>query len=46
MEKIFSVQDRQNAFEFVLSAARENDRIMRMRQNGKDIQRAGSAERF
>ena len=25
MEKIFSVQDRQNAFEFVLSAAREND---------------------
>jgi hypothetical protein len=27
MEKIFSVQDRQNAFEFVLSAARENDRI-------------------
>ena len=28
MEKIFSVQDRQNAFEFVLSAARENDRII------------------
>ena len=34
MEKIFSVQDRQNAFEFVLSAARENDRIIALVQVG------------
>lgn len=34
MEKIFSVQDRQNAFEYVLSAARECGRIIALVQVG------------
>ena len=34
MEKIFSVQDRENAFEYVLSAARESDRIIVLVQVG------------
>ena len=34
MEKIFSVQDRENAFEYVLSAARESDRIIALVQVG------------
>ena len=34
MEKIFSVQDRENAFEYVLSAARKSDRIIALVQVG------------
>ena len=34
MEKIFSIQDRENAFEYVLSAARKSDRIIALVQVG------------
>ena len=34
MEKVFSVQDREDAFEYVLSAARESDRIIALVQVG------------
>ena len=38
MEKIFSVQDRENAFNFVLSAARECKRIVALVQVGSGAQ--------
>ena len=34
MEKIFSIQDRQNAFDYVLSAAKGCDRIIALVQVG------------
>ena len=34
MEKVFSVQDREDAFEYVLSAAREGGRIIALVQVG------------